>query len=50
MHQFTPHREAHGGDVWGIMAHPRIRGGVRYINATSAHRGGVKKRESAYAA
>ena len=44
MQQFIPRREAHGGDVWGIMTHPRIRGGGSCTIATSTHRGGVKKR------
>ena len=40
---FAPRRGARCADVCGFMGQPRIRAGLRYTNAASAHRGGVKK-------
>ena len=40
---FAPRHGARCADVCGFMGRPRIRAGLRYTNAASTHRGGVKK-------
>jgi len=41
----APRRGAHRAAVCGFAGCPRIRAGLYHANATSAHRGGVKKTE-----